>query len=424
MRAPLFRYITPRGSSRVASVLVALVSLSAGAPSAAWGKPKPAAAKNATLRKRLGAEKVPIEGAESLAKVTARLKELRGGTGVLRVLHLGDSHVASDYITGTIRERLQAVLGDAGRGFVAPDQQEGYGGRRLERSQTAWEADRIVDTGREGLPFGFSGASLESRSGKARVSYLLLGGETKLGIYYQAQPEGGQLDVLVDGAKVGQVDTKAAERASLVHQLELEKPKKSQPKRKLELVAKGPKVRLYGVSFERPATGVLYDTIGPVGADAKVYLDLDRKSFTEHLTAHAPDLVVLMVGGNDAMKIRKGWTDLAKVRRDHEQLLDVVKTALPRAECLVWSPMDAGDRQGKKIVSKGFLKEVRDMQREVARAKGCAFWDLYTSMGGEGSISKWVAARVINEDLVHPREKAAEVLGELFAEPFLDLAPE
>ena len=37
---------------------------------------------------------------------------------VTRILHYGDSTVASDYISGTARRRLQARFGDAGHGFI------------------------------------------------------------------------------------------------------------------------------------------------------------------------------------------------------------------------------------------------------------------------------------------------------------------
>ncbi len=337
----------------------------------------------------------------------------------MRILHLGDSHVAGDYITGTAREGIQAEYGDAGRGFVAIDQHAKYGGR--SKSNSGFEKDRIVDTGREGRPFGFSGESLESKKKGAKGTWVIMSDESRLRVYYHAKPEGNVLRVLVDGKEIGKLDTKETAASSKVATFEVPVVAGSKAKaRELKLVADGPGVRLYGLSFEKGAAGVFYDTIGPVGADAKVYLQLDATSFAEHLKAHDPALVVLMVGGNDALKIRKNWTDLAKVRVDHEQLLDLLKRTLPNAECLVWTPMDAGDKAGKNIVSKAYLKEVREMQIEVAKQKGCALWDLYNSMGGEGSIKKWVDAKVMNADLVHPREAAAELLGTLFLESFLD----
>ncbi len=42
------------------------------------------------------------------------------GPPVVRIIHFGDSHVASDYWAGEIREKLQARFGDAGPGFVLP----------------------------------------------------------------------------------------------------------------------------------------------------------------------------------------------------------------------------------------------------------------------------------------------------------------
>jgi lysophospholipase L1-like esterase len=311
---------------------------------------------------------------------------------------------------------------------VVIDQLSGWGGRLLERDENTWERDRIVDKDRAGRPFGFSGISLESRSEGARLEYALSSEETKIRLYYHARPEGGSLRVRVDEKVIGKLDTKRADAKSLVETFEItdakpakdkvKKGKGKRDRRKLEIIADGPGVRLYGISFESDRSGVYYDSIGPLGGDAKVYNELDQQSFTEHLTLHAPDLVVVMVGGNDAMKARKGWTDLEKIKRDHEQLLDVLKRTLPDTACLIWSPMDAGEKDGKKVISKDLLQDVRDMQKALAKSRGCAFFDIYASMGGRGSIERWVKAKVMNDDLVHPREKAAELLGELFLESF------
>ena len=59
----------------------------------------------------------------------------------VRILHLGDSHIAGDYISGTIRTVLQKHFGNAGRGYVHIDQKAPYGGRRLKRSGP-WKRNR------------------------------------------------------------------------------------------------------------------------------------------------------------------------------------------------------------------------------------------------------------------------------------------
>ena len=39
---------------------------------------------------------------------------------VVSILHLGDSHIQAGFFSGAVRDSLQAVFGDAGRGLVAP----------------------------------------------------------------------------------------------------------------------------------------------------------------------------------------------------------------------------------------------------------------------------------------------------------------
>jgi hypothetical protein len=419
-RAPTLPIERGREKKRARLVAVALVGAIVLAAPTSGAKPHlpgefTADGKLHELSKRVKAEKVPLIGAERLARVTAKLK---AKAEPVRILHLGDSHVASDYITGMARHGLQKMYGSGGRGFSHPDQAWGYGGRKLERTDKDWVRDRIVDKDRAGLPFGFSGISIESARKGARAIYRVEPEDRLVRVYYQAQPDGGAADVELEGKRIGTLDTKG-ETASKVFTVEIGKASKP---RKLALVAGGEKVRVYGLSFESKTSGVIYDSIGPVGADAKVYLELEPTSFEEHLTAHDPDLVIVMVGGNDALKIRKGWTTLEKVTQDHDGMLRFLRAKLPGADCMLWTPMDAGDREGKAIASKKYLKEVHDMQLEIAAKHGCAVWDMYRAMGGQGSIARWVDAGVINKDLVHPKKRAADLLGSLFVDAWRDAA--
>lgn len=338
-----------------------------------------------------------------------------------RVLQLGDSHIAADYITGTIRDRLQEKFGDGGRGFTPADQRWKLGGRRLGGGAAGWDRLRIVDRPELGGAFGFSGSALVSKRSGARSTYVVLEGETQAIVFFEKHPDGPELEVRVNGEKVAELDTRGTPAETVARPVALPAKKKGKSERRLQLVARGKGARIYGLSFEKATPGVFWDSIGPVGADAKVYLQLDQDSMKAALRALEPDLVVLMVGGNDAMKIRKRWTDLERVRRDHEQLVDALREAVPGVECLIWAPMDAGEKKGRKVVGKGMIAEVRELQEEVAVAKGCGFWDLLQVMGGPGSITAWSARGLMNADLVHPRKRAAELLGDAFTRAFLRL---
>ena len=137
------------------------------------------------------------------------------GTRV-RILQLGDSHIAADYITGMIRYRLQKKFGDGGRGFMHPDQPSKFGGRRLRRTDSDWDRYRVVDENGRGRSFGFSGISIESRRKGAEAIYRVEPQDHRVRIYYQAHPRGAGLTLRLNGQAVKRVRTRAVKREARV----------------------------------------------------------------------------------------------------------------------------------------------------------------------------------------------------------------
>ena len=321
-----------------------------------------------------------------------------------RILLLGDSHVASDYITGMARHRLQQRFGDAGRGLIQPDQSSRFGGRKLFRS-AGWKQERIVDAGQAGKSFGLTGLALESQRAGARLVYRVDPADDYAEVHFEARPGGAAFEVQT-GTVTHRLSARAERRRVAVWRVPVTSASR------LMLRALGPGLRIFGVAFETSDRGVLLEAMGPVGAESQVYLQMERASFVQHLGLRAPDLVVFMLGGNDALKVRKGWWTLDRVEAQYRRLFSLAQAALPGAECLVLTPMDAGVRRGDSVVSRAYVAEVRDLLRRVAFDSGCAVWDLLEAMGGAGSIERWVQAGIINpRDLLHPRKGAADLLG-------------
>lgn len=357
-----------------------------------------------------------------LDKVFSRLDKLDGKRqGRVRVLQLGDSHIAADYITRTIRAALQDRFGDGGRGFVAIGQKARYGGRALRRS--GWVRQRIVDEGQAGLPFGTSGMTIESTRGQATATFELVPEDDIVEVHYHAHPEGSAFEIAADGEVLERVQTRDSKPESRA--IEVPVPMHALggvvPPEVLSLRADGKGVKLFGVSFEAEQPGLIYDSIGPVGADAAVYLTFEQSSMRNSIRALDPDLVVLMVGGNDALAVRKAVRSLDEVRQQHVDLIDALKQHAPNAECLVWAPMDAGEKlDDGTVITKRYIEEIRDIQRETALEMGCAFWDTFASMGGHGSFGRWLDRGLMNHDMVHPRSKGGDLMGHLFARAFMN----
>jgi lysophospholipase L1-like esterase len=174
-------------------------------------------------------------------------------------------------------------------------------------------------------------------------------------------------------------------------------------------------VELHGVSLETGTPGIVYDTVGLLGGMAEVYLRAQPAAFRAQLRQRKPSLVVLMVGGNEAFFYSRDRTTLDEVRQQMKDLVARVRANVPDSACLVMAPIDAGVRtmSGDVIARRG-SREVGDIFREEARAGGCAFWDAFTAMGGEGSAIRWLEEGLMLEDLVHPRVKGSDLLGHLF----------
>lgn len=385
----------------------------------------PGAKKLDRLARKLGAQALPVENnckdplctKKALDPFFRKLDELQKlKDGHVRILHLGDSHIAADYITRVTRRRLQARFGNGGRGFVAIDQRARYGGRRLDRK--GWSRTRIVDKGQKGQPFGFSGMAIHSERSGAKVGFELEPEDDDLVVYYQAERRGSRLDVFVEGEKIGTVDTRSRRTQSAAKRLEIPEHRLggATPPEEMKIVARGRGPTIMGLSFESIQPGIIYDSIGPVGADARVYLSLGKKSLEAHLGVAKPDLIVIMVGGNDALMIRQNRRTLAQVKKDHVALVRRLKRYAPQSACLFFGPMDAGEKlEDGTIVTKRFVPEVVEMQRQVAKEEGCAFWDTFESMGGNGSFGVWLGEKIMNKDLVHPRSLGGDLLGHMFA---------
>lgn len=341
-------------------------------------------------------------------------------TGRVRVLQLGDSHIAADYITKSIRAALQDRFGNGGRGFIAIGQKARYGGRALRRA--GWIRQRIVDDGQAGLPFGTSGMVIESDRGRAEATFELEPEDDIISVHYHAHPNGSAFTVAADGELLETTQTRAdrAETRAIEVPIPMHAMGGVIPPSTLTLTSDGPGVKLFGVSFEAEQPGIIYDAIGPVGADAAVYLSFEQASMRNSIRALAPDLIVLMVGGNDALAVRKAMRSLDEVRQQHADLIHALKQHAPEAECMVWAPMDAGEDENGTIVSKRYIEQIRDLQRETALEMGCAFWDTFESMGGRNSFGEWLAKGIMNQDLVHPRNKGGELMGHLFSRAFMN----
>lgn len=327
----------------------------------------------------------------------------------VRVVHLGDSLIASDYITGMVRERLQARHGEAGTGFLFVDRPMLTSGlyTRTGRATRGWEVERLTDDVRTSA-LGFTGVLFASAQAPLTSSFDARGARVA-DVLYLGQPGGGELEVRADGQLLKELRTQKPTARPEFARLSL--PRES---KRVSLSTRG-KVGVYGVALETKAPGVVYDSIGLPGATAGVLLRADEAAFKEQLAQREPSLVVVMLGGNEAFDFSRGKLDEAGATRAFTGLVRRVHDAAPAAACLLVGPMAAGVRALNGVLSprKG-TRTAADVVRSVALENGCAFWDMLEAMGGDAALGPWLARRLLMEDYVHPRKLGGDLLGHLF----------
>jgi lysophospholipase L1-like esterase len=375
------------------------------------------------LREKMGAQHVEIElgcrrmgasGCEEsgLAPFFTALNELREDRRrqPVRVVHLGDSLIASDHITDMIRARLQERHGSGGKGFLFVDRPTGSG--RSVRTGTAsegWQITRLIDRNYPKDRLGYTGVAFASAGTGSQSVRFPAEGARVAELFFQTQPTGGSVQFSADGKPLQRLLTRFELPGVAFSRFALPEDTKT-----LSLQTLG-KVELHGISLENGMPGIVYDTVGLPGATAEVFLRAQHGAFRAQLRHRKPSLVVLMVGGNEAFYISRNRITPEEIRAHATELVKWVHEAVPDSACLIMSPIDAAVRtMGGELVPRRGSKEVGDIFREVAREGGCAFWDALSAMGGEGASIQWLSSGLFNEDLVHPRSRGSDLMGHLF----------
>ena len=328
----------------------------------------------------------------------------------LRVSYVGDSLTADDHITNALRERLATLVGDGGPGFVYAIAPHPYcQHHKIARvANGAWHVHGVSTTPAIDHLLGLGG-SAESE-GDASIRFVPTSPVHTVDVHYLAQPHGGALTLLADGKEVGAIATAAERKQAAFTQLVV-----PDGTRKLELRAHG-RVRLFGASLEA-ARGAVVDNLGVVNATAK---QLHNHNLPEHwvrqLAHRAPDLVVIMLGTNEAEWLAPRGTAMAEHEQLFGDLLASVRTANPRASCLVVSPLDQLDWRDPAMPPRASVPAMVEAQHRAALAHGCAFWDTYQWMGGKGSSAGWFKRGLVVKDYQHPTSEGAErIAAALFA---------
>jgi len=355
-----------------------------------------------------------------MARFFRDLAGLEGGTrrDAVRIYWLGDSHTAADYLTGTLRARLQARFKVGGPGFV----RVGLKSYRHTQVHLAcdgpWKIEPVPPPRRtlfdDGV-FGLGGMRAMPDGAPTQASFELSPGAASGRLRWQvwfSLKDGASFRLTLGG--VSQVVTPASRLPELPGAGFASLALESKSSDKLELLTLGGSPRFFGVIAEGSEPGVVLDAVGIDGARLATALAWSEPSFEAAMRARSPSLVALAFGTNEAFDADK----IEKYRAQYRDLLARVQLAAPDADCLIVGPPDANAVGGG---SEPRVTELDALQRSVAAELGCGFVSQLQIMGGAGGYSRWShqTPALARGDRLHLSVKGYEVMANSIADELL-----
>ena len=208
-----------------------------------------------------------------MAKFHTKLAALDAGAAIrpVTILHIGDSHVASDSFSRGIRENLQKRYGDAGRGTTIPAAAFRYGvaAGMAFSSSGPWQSKtaRKKNSG----PFGLSGVRVTSRSSRARLSMTSQNGSFDwVAVTVLTGPSQGSFTLSAGGVSQ-RFDAYAKKRGSKRFLIE------AKARKAIVRPGGGARTSVLSWSSGKNRPGIRYVNFGLIGATVGVTRRLDAK---------------------------------------------------------------------------------------------------------------------------------------------------
>ncbi len=378
----------------------------------------PAMAITTGLRLSQAAGGVPIDdpSGHALDAFYTRLSRTRRKEpgSITRILHYGDSVLTSDYVSGTMRRRMQATFGDAGHGFIliAKPWEWYFHNDVTQGAGEGWSSTRITGPFNGDQMYGLGGVSFAGHPGSTSW-YGTATGKTygkrvsRFDVYYLEAPNGGDIELRAAG-KTETFSTRGPTKVSRIKSFSVPD---GEAKMTLKVLSGTP--RLFGVVLERDTPGVVYDSLGANGGRGELLGAMDGAHWREQMSLRDPALIVLHYGANES---EVGMVSREAYETSLRALVEKVKAAAPKASVLIVSPLDRAEKNGSSgaLQTKPIIKKLVEAQKKVAADTHVAFWNMFEAMGGEGAMASWVRKGLAGSDLTHPSPQGGEALGDLF----------
>ncbi len=337
------------------------------------------------------------------------------GTGKIRIVHIGGSHIQADVYSGRMRERLQTFYPglNGGRGSVFP--------YRISRTNTPksytvhytgkWQSCRNVER-KKHCTLGLTGIALTTYDTTASitiglnkdslVSYYF----NQIRVFYKQEKQSFQPDF--PNMELDSTHTDSIAGYTTYYFKKDYTSFKMQFKKTDSLQTA---FTLYDITLENNDPGFVYYAMGVNGASFPSFLKCAL--FENHLKAIHPDLVIISLGTNDAYTTR---FKPEFYRSNYQKMINRIKKVLPDVAIMATVANDSYLFRRYPNKNTALAQKVI---YQVAKKNNCGVWDFYQIMGGFNSSSIWLHENLMRKDLVHFTVQGYLLKGDLFFNAFI-----
>ncbi len=351
----------------------------------------------------------------------------------VRIGYWGDSMIEGDLITSHLRHILQTRYGGSGVGWVPITSIVNHFRITVFHEFSAgWLYHSVKDTDAIHFPLGISGEVFavdtncgESPSITYRTSSKFPGvNQFSRGFLYYGSTgrilEGMNSSSQEDSSNWIEVKSSGIFRKIYMssHYAVNRIPLFDQPVNKVELVFHVlPVSPVFGVSFESE-TGVLIDNFALRGISGTLLRKIKPDIIQGFQTLMDYDLIVLHFGTNvlDEQIKNYSW-----YRRGMTRVIRHFQKSFPNTPILIVGVADKAIKVENEMRTIPELWNLVKAQREAAMLTHSAFLDLFSAMGGEGSMVDWVEKKEwANKDYTHFNHRGSRRIASILADFLTD----
>lgn len=331
----------------------------------------------------------------------------------VRIAYFGDSMTDGDMIVQDLRELYQSEFGGAGVGFVPITSESASSrGSISHKFSKNWEEYVYVKTYDTIYPFGVSGqvfyqsdtinpTTLHFASGLYAKGRALQNPE----LYYgKSSNQNGKVRIFTPS------DTTELKLRAINKINKLALSNRNAKSMDIEFID-ADSIPIYGVNFDLPY-GVQIDNFSKRGNSGLPITQLNTQLMRAFQNALEYDLIILHYGTNvlNTNSFNYGW-----YQSRMERVVDHLRNAFPNTSVLVVSIADKATKYETEMQTDSAVTHLLRSQRAYANNKKTGFVNLFTLMGGDGSMIEWVEEQPErgNKDYTHFNHQGAKQIAKM-----------